>query len=292
MFSKKAITEISEAALRAKLEPALLLAVAQVESGGRTHAVVRGRVEPLIRFGGHYFDGRLSNAKRAQARAAGLASPKVGGVANPRSQRERWALLEQATRIDRKAALESVSWGIGQVMGAHWNRLGFTDVEALVTEARDGATGQARLMLRYIEKAGLREALASRDWARFAHGYNGPAYRRNQYDRKLAQAYRAYAVDQAPVAEKLLRVGSRGCAVESLQTMLLALGYPVTSDGIFGKRTEKTVKRFQSDAGLVQDGLVGRATRKALRQALPFNGLRSRLRAAVSRLWQRLQWLF
>jgi hypothetical protein len=43
-------------------------------------------------------------------------------------------------------------------MGAHWAWLGFDSVDALVEEARSGAAGQARLMARYIEKAGLAEA--------------------------------------------------------------------------------------------------------------------------------------
>ena len=44
-------------------------------------------------------------------------------------------------------------------MGAHWAWLGFADVDALVAEARSGAAGQARLMARYIKKAGLVTAI-------------------------------------------------------------------------------------------------------------------------------------
>ncbi|MCA1262949.1 N-acetylmuramidase family protein, partial [Nitratireductor aquimarinus] len=89
MFSDTEIGEIRDAALAAGLEPALLLAVAQVESGGQVSAMVRGRAEPPIRFEGHYFDRRLSGAKQAAARAAGLASPEAGAIANPRSQAAR-----------------------------------------------------------------------------------------------------------------------------------------------------------------------------------------------------------
>lgn len=294
MFSDAEIGEIRDAALAAGLEPALLLAVAQVESGGQVSAMVRGRAEPPIRFEGHYFDRRLSGAKQTAARAAGLASPEAGAIANPRSQTARWALLKEAARIDRKAAYESVSWGVGQVMGAHWSWLGFADVEALVAEARDGLAGQMRLMLRYIEKAGLKEALAAHDWARFAHGYNGPGYRRNRYDRKLAQAYRLHAgkrVEGRPAAadaEGLLKIGARGEAVKDVQTMLSAQGYPVAVDGVFGRLTEEALKRFQAEAGISVDGVAGPVTRAALRRSLPFTGLFARAKAFVLRLWRDL----
>src|SRR5690606_34802475 len=138
---------------------------------------------------GHYFDRRLAGAKRDRARQEGLASPQAGRIANPASQAARWKLVARAAAIDRAAAYESVSWGIGQVMGAHWAWLGHASVDALVAEARDGVAGQLRLMTGYIAKAGLAGALRSHDWAAFARGYNGPNYRANAYDAKLARAY-------------------------------------------------------------------------------------------------------
>ena len=49
--------------------------------------------------------------------------------------------------------------------------------------------GQIQLMLRFIEKAGLEEALQKRDWRNFARRYNGPAFARNQYDSRMAAAF-------------------------------------------------------------------------------------------------------
>lgn len=189
MFTAETRREIAAVAKDLDLEPEALLAIAEVESGGRAFATVAGRSEPLIRFEGHYFDRRLSAPNRRRARAEGLASPAAGAVANPRTQAGRWALLERAAAIDAKAAKESVSWGIGQVMGAHWAWLGHADVDALVAEARSGVAGQVRLMARYIEKAGLAAALRRGDWEAFARGYNGPQYRRHGYHRKIAAAY-------------------------------------------------------------------------------------------------------
>lgn len=183
---------IAEVARTLKVEPAALAAVVEVESGGRVQALVEGKPEPLIRFEGHYFDRRLAGDRRERARKEGLAAPQAGVIHNPASQAARWQMLRQAAEIDCKAAYESTSWGVGQVMGAHWAWLGYPSVDALVEEAREGLAGQLRLMARYIEKAGLAEALRAHDWAAFARGYNGPAYRRNRYDTKLAAAYTIY----------------------------------------------------------------------------------------------------
>jgi zinc D-Ala-D-Ala carboxypeptidase len=63
----------------------------------------------------------------------------------------------------------------------------------------------------------------------------------------------------------LLRSGSAGSDVRFLQQELKNLGYdPGTVDGIFGPRTERAVKNFQADQGLVVDGKVGKQTWVAL----------------------------
>ncbi|MCG8273110.1 N-acetylmuramidase family protein [Aquamicrobium sp. NLF2-7] len=192
MFDDDVRREIERVAKARGWGAAQLLAVAEVESGGRAFAIVNGQREPLIRWEGHYFDKRLSGARQAQARKAGLADPKAGAIPNPSTQAGRWKLFERAAAIDRQAAIESVSWGIGQVMGAHWKWLGYRSAEDLLLDARNGVYGQVRLMANFIDKAGLAPALAKRDWAAFARGYNGPAYAKNRYDSKLAAAYQRY----------------------------------------------------------------------------------------------------
>lgn len=278
MFTPVTANEIRRVAVEFGIEPAALLAVAEVESGGAVFALIDNRQEPLIRFEGHYFDRRLSGNALEVARTAGLASPNAGAIINPAAQAARWRMLEHAAAIDRQAAYESVSWGLGQVMGAHWASLGFSSVDALVAEARTGAAGQARLMAKFIEKAALRPSLLAHDWEAFARGYNGPNYRKNAYHAKLATAYRKFAAGsvvsgRAEIAPMtLLRYGSAGEAVRDLQISLSAQGYPLAADGKFGRRTEKAVMDFQRDCGLVVDGIAGPATRKAIKEAMPFSG--------------------
>ena len=71
-------------------------------------------------------------------------------------------------------------------------------------------------------------------------------------------------------SQKILKRGDSGEAVKSLQEDLILLCYlkPGDNDGQFGPATEKAVKKFQADNGLVQDGKVGPATLQELDRLL------------------------
>ena len=69
----------------------------------------------------------------------------------------------------------------------------------------------------------------------------------------------------------LLRKGSQGDAVKTLQENLMALGYSLPkygADGKFGTETEQAVRAFQARAGLEVDGIYGSKTHAALLAAL------------------------
>ncbi len=61
-------------------------------------------------------------------------------------------------------------------------------------------------------------------------------------------------------SEVVLKRGDRGKAVERVQAKLGV----EPADGVFGRGTERAVKRFQRRRGLTADGVVGPQTRKAL----------------------------
>lgn len=268
MLDRETIAAAAPHARRLGVEPAALLAVIEVESNGVVFAQVGKRNEPLIRWEGHYFDRRLSGEARDKARRLGFAHPRAGGVKNPGSQAARYKLLIRAAEIDSQAAFESCSWGVGQVMGAHWKVLGFNTVSELVNLARSGVSGQIELMARFIEQNGLQRALQRRDFAAFARAYNGPNYAKLGYDRKIASAYRRYAATpDKRVSDNvtgMLRVGSRGLRVRELQQLLTRAGFPVSVDGDFGQATERSLRAFQAAEGLVEDGLAGPATMRGL----------------------------
>ena len=79
----------------------------------------------------------------------------------------------------------------------------------------------------------------------------------------------------APTPEPVLRTGSRGEEVKTLQSRLMTLGYYSDEiDGQFGGATKAAVMEFQLANGLEVDGLVGSETAAVLYspQAKPKTG--------------------
>ena len=65
--------------------------------------------------------------------------------------------------------------------------------------------------------------------------------------------------------ENALKIGSKNSAVLYLQRLLLSYLYPIKDlDGVFGPQTERAVRAFQAENGLIVDGIVGRNTWRAL----------------------------
>jgi peptidoglycan hydrolase-like protein with peptidoglycan-binding domain len=61
------------------------------------------------------------------------------------------------------------------------------------------------------------------------------------------------------------QTGSSGNGVKQIQAALAFAGYLQTApDGLYGPLTKQAVQRFQSDKGLVIDGIVGEKTWAAL----------------------------
>jgi len=67
----------------------------------------------------------------------------------------------------------------------------------------------------------------------------------------------------------VLRIGSRGNEVKTLQSQLNSLGYNAGAvDGIFGNGTAQALKRFQQANGLSVDGIAGNNTWSVLASKL------------------------
>jgi len=65
--------------------------------------------------------------------------------------------------------------------------------------------------------------------------------------------------------EENIKPGDRGTEVRLLQCLLASLGYyRAPLDGIFGVKTKASVIEFQKKVGILQDGIVGPITKKAL----------------------------
>lgn len=269
MLNTEQLATVRKAAAQMNVEAEKLLAFIEVEANGQVFANVGGKERPLIRFEGHYFYDRLKGKKLEEAVAKGLASPKVGGVKNAKDQVGRYAMLARAKAIDIIAAIESTSYGIGQVMGAHWKSFGMNSAMEFEQMANSGFEGQLQLMCLFLDRNGILPHLRRGDWSAVARIYNGPAYKKNNYDVKMKQAYEALTGDfnAKPSSSGMLRQGSKGANVRELQKLLVRLGYSLNVDGDFGPSTERAVKAFQQRAKLEVDGVVGQKTMQELRVA-------------------------
>jgi hypothetical protein len=205
---------------------------------------------PAILFERHVFHEQTSG--RFDKKAPDLSHPTGGGYGpSGTNQHER---LARAVALDRKAALNSTSWGLGQVMGFNAKLVGFPDVEAMVTAMQISEDDQLRAMFGFIKAGKLHTVLQRRDWKTFARRYNGPQFAKNEYDAKLASAFGRFVTDGVP-----------DIAVRTAQLALLYRGFsPGKVDGIFGSKTSTALMRFQSSLGLPQTGQIDSATRKAL----------------------------
>lgn len=204
---------------------------------------------PQILYERHVFN-RLTNGI-VRASAPDISNPKPGGYLGGRKEYDR---LNLALALDREAALSSTSWGIGQVMGFHAESLGFDDVEHMVDELTMSEDHQLGAMARFILGEDLHLALRVKDWTRFARGYNGPQFAKNQYDEKLRYAYDALNANGLP-----------DLRLRSAQLRLLYRGFhPGPIDGVIGNVTRGALRRFQQDEGLPVTGALDDATEARL----------------------------
>ena len=262
------------------------LAFVEVESNGDPFDPVAGQDKALIRWEGHYFHRRLRKRSAEALQAAvdlKLAHPSAGGIKNSRSQERRYEVLQAAVNLceefglDRDLAYECISIGLGQVMGSHWEDLGYESAEKMLAEAHDedletDEEDQVEMIFLYLRENHLDDDVRRGDWKAAAHGYNGPAYAKNNYDVKLAQSAAKWKRQLASGDTSdypVLRIGRRvPWATKELQGRLHDLGYHVGSvDGGFGRLTRDAVLAFQADNGLKVDGVVGDVTWSALNAA-------------------------
>ncbi|GAA5184577.1 hypothetical protein GCM10023345_15550 [Acinetobacter kookii] len=192
----KKLTE-AQIATQAKvlgIEVAALRAVIEVECKG---SGFNADGTPVILFERHVMRQRLIANKRdidlslISAERPDLCSKSTGSYGLYSAQHGR---LNAAAQYHRDSALESASWGLGQVMGYHWQALGYLSLQTFINAMYKDEASQLDAMCRYIQVNNLVNALKNKDWKAFARGYNGKAYAKNSYDIKLANAYKKWSV--------------------------------------------------------------------------------------------------
>ncbi len=191
--------DIAQAVQILGCEEAAIKAVIEVEAGGKGFDA-KGR--PTILFEPHVFERELNAAGIPDthpviihARKRGLCSPTWNKALYGPTADARWAQVEGAMGIHQEAAFKSVSYGIGQVLGQNHLICGFETAPKMLNVMCHSEGHQLLAMINFIKRRGLADELQRRDWAGFAHGYNGRQYHLNSYDVKLQRAYERHRAD-------------------------------------------------------------------------------------------------
>ncbi|TRX75270.1 N-acetylmuramidase domain-containing protein [Pseudomonas mangiferae] len=192
---------LREAADRIGVPLAAMQAVNAVESNGAGF-LSNGR--PTLLFERHVMYERLLMPRPGESRDTrqatvdelvrqypNIVNPVRGGYVGGTAEHQRLAL---ACQLDGNAGIESASWGLFQIMGYHWQRLGYPNPQAFANAMADSEGHQLDAFVRFIESdTALLKALKGCKWADFARRYNGPAYARNLYDVKLKRSFERFS---------------------------------------------------------------------------------------------------
>lgn len=179
--------DLQSVAYRLRVDYPAIVAIVAVESRGKGF-LESGR--PTILFERHIMRRRLiTHRVSLDGLPADIVSRNPGGY---RGGEGEWSRMHRAMEIHRGAAIESASWGLMQVMGFHWQRLGYDSAEHWYERMQHSEQSQLEAFARFVEADPvLLQALREHRWQSVARRYNGPNYAINRYDQRLAEEYTA-----------------------------------------------------------------------------------------------------
>lgn len=237
-----ALNNVQQAAVRKEAAevdiPAdFALGIVDKESAGRAFYKVGKEELPAIRIEGHYVYKLTSGAVREAAIQAGLAAQKSGVVKNSNTMAGRYTQLNRLIEIvGHEIAYQSISIGIGQIMGTNHEAAGYESATAMFQAATASFDNQVDQMLAFIANTPKALKAAQRhDYKAFALVYNGPKAKQSYWE-ELETFVKRYSGD-APANDNTNPVLER----------IKALGY-------------NSVMEFQSARGIKVDGIIGKIT--------------------------------
>lgn len=153
---------------------------------------------PVVLFERHIFHRQLTRQVSSQyadqiaAQYPNLCSKLPGGYLGGTAE---YARLQTAISIHPQAAKMSASYGLFQVMGFNHALCGYASVDEFYNAMHQSEAEQLRAFVGFVshkDNASMLKAIKAKDWSGFAKLYNGPNYSINDYDSRLAAAYRRY----------------------------------------------------------------------------------------------------
>jgi hypothetical protein len=174
--------------------------IKRIEAVGKVESSGSGWFDsglPKILWERHYFY-RLTKRILESATFGLISSPSSGNYTsdiNKNGINDSWEKLAEAVCVDPDKALQSISIGKFQVMGIYYKELGYNQPIDMLWAARNSEYEHYKMLAGYIKMAKLIPAFLSISTVAhtnipFVKGYNGPAWKKNDYASKLAIAMR------------------------------------------------------------------------------------------------------
>lgn len=181
------------------IDPAALKAVIDTEMGDYSGFLTESK-RPTILFEANYMYRLLKQKGRRDLNDLLTKHPNVISASWNRKLykggEKEWDRLKEARAIDSEIADQSASWGVLQIMGANYKECGCNSIKDFVKRMSKSEFDQFFLGVKFMNSKKISKYLTTTatkpqpDWAGFAERYNGPGYKENKYDTKMAKAYK------------------------------------------------------------------------------------------------------
>ncbi len=167
-------------------EVAAIKAVAKAETKADAFRQHKGNTFPSILFEAHKFrlhtDSKFDNSHPHLSAEYGKFKYGLHSA--------QYEKLEEAIDLNLSAALKACSWGKFQILGSNFKASGFSDVQSMVKEMFKSENEHLEAFVNFVSAhPKMKKALQNKHWKTFASNYNGPDYKKNEYDTKMSTYY-------------------------------------------------------------------------------------------------------
>lgn len=181
---KKLIPIIKTIAALFNLDWVAIAAFIAVETGALGFSELTGKI--IIQFEPKWFKRLVPYAPSGKWSLNGIEV-----------QSKEWLAFNDAFAKNPNGAMEATSIGMGQIMGFHWETLGYKSVGEMWDDAKKGLDRQIWQICKFISmNIKLKACIQAHDWDGVASIYNGTGYKelaakipRESYDISFAKAY-------------------------------------------------------------------------------------------------------
>lgn len=158
------VNQIRELAKVNRVPSEVMMAIVEVETPGVGFDKDTGKI--LIQFEPSWF---RKNEPFAPSGAWSVNKVDV--------QSKEWIAFNNAFAIDKESAMKSTSIGLPQIMGFHYEQLGYATVGAMWDDFKNGERNQILALFRFVLTDGrLLQAIREKNYHMIAYIYNGAKY--------------------------------------------------------------------------------------------------------------------